>query len=228
MNWRRRLLAGTGGYTALALLGAGVRAGDPVPNGRVHHGRSVAPALSTAQTGWLERATRERQERPDILLEELGLDATMVVADIGAGSGYLARRIAPQVSRLYAVELDPSLLVALQALALKPGLTNLVPVAGRADAVPLPPMSVDLALLVDVYHELTMPERVLASLRATLKPGGRVVIVEYRAEDSRVPIPADHKMSERQIRLEFSESSLKFERRSERLPWQHLLVFRNP
>ena len=153
----------------------------------------------------------------------------MAVADIGAGSGYFARRIAAVVGgkgSVYAVDVQPEMVRMLEALAKQPGLANIRPVLGAVADVKLPPASIDLALMVDVYHELEFPYEVLASNVRALKPGGRMVFVEYRAEDANVPIKALHKMSEAQVKAEAARHALVWERTAGTLPWQHVVIFR--
>jgi ubiquinone/menaquinone biosynthesis C-methylase UbiE len=153
----------------------------------------------------------------------------MVVADIGAGTGYLSRRIAPAVApsgKVLAVDVQPEMIGMLRALAKQEGLTNIEPSLGTEDDVKLASASVDLAIMVDVYHELAFPYEVLGSIVRALRPGGRVVFVEYREEDPRVPIKPLHKMSEAQVRREAEVHPLVWERTVNSLPWQHMVVFR--
>jgi len=153
----------------------------------------------------------------------------MVVADIGAGTGYLSRRMAPAVmpgGRVLAEDVQPEMVGMLRGMVRQSGLTQIEPSLGTEADVKLPASSVDLAIMVDVYHELAYPYEVLASIVRALKPGGRLVFVEYRAEDPKVPIKALHKMSEAQVRREAAVHPLVWERSIETLPWQHVLVFR--
>lgn len=196
--------------------------------GKIYEGREIARVMGFAGAAWLDRPDREREERPDILVDDLGLEPGMTVADIGAGSGYLSRRLAPRVApgRVIAVDVQPEMVALLQKLAARPGMGNIVPDQGAADDVKLPDGSVDLAVMVDVYHELEFPFEIMQSIVRALKPGGRMVFVEYRAEDPKVPILALHKMSEAQVRREMGRLPLTWERTDERLPLQHLIVFR--
>ena len=199
--------------------------------GKRYQGREIAQVMGFAGSAWLERAEREQEERGDLLLAELALTPGMDVADVGAGTGYYARRMAPQVGpegKVYAIDVQPQMLRVLAATAKRPGYSNIVPVLGTDDDVRLAPGSIDLAIMVDVYHELEFPHEVLASIVRAVRPGGRVVFVEYRGEDFRVPIKALHKMTEMQVRREAAEHALVWERTARTLPWQHVVVFRRP
>jgi SAM-dependent methyltransferase len=202
--------------------------GSPDGIGKFYQGREIAAVMGFEGAPWGGRASRATEERPDLLLQELHLQPGMTVADIGAGSGYLSRRMAPlvQPGRVFAVDIQPQMVALLTELSHRPEFKNLVPVQSSADDVQLPPGSVDLAVLVDVYHELAYPNEVMRSLVRALKPGGRVVLVEYRGEDPDVPIKALHKMSEAQVRREMRALAITWERTSERLPMQHIIVFR--
>jgi SAM-dependent methyltransferase len=202
--------------------------GSPDGIGKFYQGREIAAVMGFEGAAWLERPSRASEERPDLLVEELHLQPGMTVADIGAGSGYLSRRLAPIVGsgRVFAVDVQPQMVALLRELSQKPEFKNLVPIQGDTGDVKLPPASTDLAVLVDVYHELAYPYEVMRSLIRALKPGGRVVLVEYRGEDPAVPIKPLHKMSEAQIVREMSVLPLTWERTSERLPMQHIVVFR--
>jgi precorrin-6B methylase 2 len=197
--------------------------------GKVYMGREISGVMGWQGAAWLERDEREREERTDLLLAALQLKPGMVVADIGAGTGYLARRMAPAVvpgGKVLAVDVQPEMVRMLQATVRRSGLTQIEPLLGGEADVKLPAASVDLAIMVDVYHELAYPHEVLASILRALKPGGQLVFVEYRAEDPKVPIKALHKMSEAQIRREAEVHALTWERTVGTLPWQHMVVFR--
>ena len=197
--------------------------------GKRFMGREIAGVMGWQGAAWLERDEREREERTDLLLAALQLKPGMVVADIGEGTGYLARRMAPAVmpgGKVLAVDVQPEMVRMLQAAVRQTGLTQIEPSLGTETDVKLPASSVDLAIMVDVYHELAYPHEVLASIIRALKPGARLVFVEYRAEDPQVPIKALHKMSEAQIKREAAVHALVWERTVGTLPWQHLVVFR--
>ena len=197
--------------------------------GKRYMGREIAGVMGWQGAAWLEREEREREERTDLLVRALPLRPGMVVADIGAGTGYLARRMAPAVmpgGRILAVDVQPQMVRLLQDAVRQSGLQQIEPRLGAEDDVKLPVASVDLALMVDVYHELAWPYEVLTSIVRALKPGGLLVFVEYRAEDPNVPIKALHKMSETQIKREAAAHPLAWVRTVGTLPWQHLVVFR--
>jgi precorrin-6B methylase 2 len=204
-------------------------AADPDGIGKRYMGREIAGVMGWQGAAWLERQERAREERTDLLLELLKLQPGMVVADIGAGTGYLSTRMARAVmprGKVLAVDVQPEMVRMLHDAVKKTGLTQIRPLLGAEDDVKLPASSVDLAIMVDVYHELAYPYEVLASIRRSLKPGGQLVFVEYRAEDAGVPIKALHKMSEAQIRREAAAVGLVWDRTVETLPWQHFVVFR--
>lgn len=210
-----------GRYSSTALSADGI--------GKRYMGREIAGVMGWQGAAWLEREEREREERTDLLVRALQLRPGMVVADIGAGTGYLSRRMAPAVmpaGRILAVDVQPQMVRLLQEAVRQSGLQQIEPRLGADDDVKLPASSVDLALMVDVYHELAWPHEVLASIVRALKPGGLLAFVEYRAEDPNVPIKALHKMSEMQIKREAAVHPLDWVRTVDTLPWQHLVVFR--
>jgi precorrin-6B methylase 2 len=197
--------------------------------GKRYMGREIASVMGWQGAAWLEREEREREERTDLLMAALALQPGMVVADVGAGTGYLARRMAKAVGssgKVLAVDVQPEMIQMLKQLAQQAALPQIVPVLCTPTDVGLQPTSVDLAIMVDVYHELAYPYEVLSSVIRALKPGGRVVFVEYKAEDFRVPIKELHKMTEAQIKREAAAHPLVWERTVATLPWQHVVVFR--
>ncbi len=197
--------------------------------GKSYMGREISAVMGWQGAAWLERQERDREERTDLLLAALMLQPGMVVADIGAGTGYLARRMAPAVmpgGKVWAVDVQPEMISLLQAGVKRSGLTQIEARLCSVDDVKLPASSVDLAVMVDVYHELAYPYEVMASILKALKPGGRIVFVEYKAEDPLVPIKQLHKMSEAQIKREAAVFPLDWERTVRTLPWQHVVVFR--
>ncbi len=203
----------------------------PSPDGigKRYLGREIAGVMGWQGAAWLERSEREQEERTDRLVAELRVAPGAQVADIGAGTGYVSRRLAAAVGasgKIFAIDVQPEMIRLLTQLAARDRLPRIVPVLSAVDDVRLAPASVDLALMVDVYHELEFPREVLGSIVRALRPGGRVVFVEYRAEDARVPIKTLHKMTLAQIRREALVLPLELERVDETLPWQHIVVFR--
>ena len=222
------VLAQDGGPTPrYQTLPAGTANPDGI--GKRYMGREIAGVMGWQGAGWLEREEREKEERTDLLLKALALKPGMTVADIGAGTGYLSRRMASEVApdgKVLAVDVQPEMVRMLKRLAQQKGLSNIVPSLGTETDVKLPAASVDLAIMVDVYHELAYPFEVMQSILRSLKPGGQLVFIEYRAEDANVPIKALHKMSEAQVRREAEVHALVWERTVASLPWQHMVVFR--
>ena len=198
--------------------------------GKVYMGREISLVMGHQGVGWLEREGREREERTDVLVDNLDLAANSVVADIGAGSGYFTFRLAPLVpeGRVLAVDIQPEMLELIEARKEARGLANVRAVLGSESDPGLPPGAVDAALMVDAYHEFSHPREMMTALFEALAPGGRVYLVEYRAEDPRVPIKPLHKMTQRQARRELEAVGLRFVENRRVLPQQHLLVFEKP
>ncbi len=197
-------------------------------SGKYYMGREIAQVMGHLGAGWLERPEREREERTDLLLKELELKPTDVVADVGAGSGYFTFQIAPLVPRgkVLAVDIQPEMLEKIRQAKPKAGVTNVETVLGSITDPNLPADSVDVALFVDAYHEFSHPYEMMVSIRRALKPGGRVVLVEYRGEDPNVPIRPRHKMTQAQAIKELEAAGLQFVANKKSLPQQHLLIFR--
>jgi ubiquinone/menaquinone biosynthesis C-methylase UbiE len=192
-------------------------------------GRVIAPVMGVGGAGWLERPEREREEEPARAIEALDLRAGMTVADIGAGSGYYTVRMARKVGaegKVYATDIQVGMLSLLQRRAKQEQITNIVPVLGAADDPKLPPGAIDMALMVDVYHELSAPQAFMRRLRETLKPDGRLVLIEFRKEDPSVPIREEHKMSVAQVREELAADGYTVDRVIDVLPWQHIIVLK--
>ena len=205
------------------------RAASADGTGKFHQDREIAQVMGWQAAAWLEREEREQEERTSVLLSELKLKPGMVVADVGAGSGYLSRRMSPLVApggRIIATDIQPQMLALLRQVAADPRYANVEPLQGGVDDTHLPEGTVDLAIMVDVYHELEYPYETLQSIVRALRPDGQLAFVEYRGEDANVPIKSLHKMTERQIRREAEQHALTWERTSRRLPWQHLVIFR--
>ena len=198
--------------------------------GKVYMGREISQVMGHLGAGWLERPGREAEEKPAILIENLGLDPGDAVADIGAGTGYFTFRIAPQVpdGTVYAVDIQPEMLEMLNEREAELGLDNVEPVLGEIDDPKLPAGSVDLALMIDAYHEFSHPREMMTGLVEALKPGGRVALIEYRGEDPDVAIKPLHKMTEAQAVREMEAVGLEHVETLDVLPTQHLMIFRKP
>jgi precorrin-6B methylase 2 len=197
--------------------------------GKRYMNREISGVMGWQGAAWLERDKREREERSDLLLDALALQSGMVVADIGAGTGYLSRRMAPLVmpgGKIIALDLQPEMVNFLQTGVKRSGLSQIEVKLATVDDIKLPKNSIDMAIMVDVYHELAYPYEVMTSIMQALKPRGRIVFVEYKEEDARVPIKPLHKMSEAQIKREASIFALEWERTVSTLPWQHVVIFR--
>ncbi|MEZ0538218.1 class I SAM-dependent methyltransferase [Fibrella arboris] len=195
--------------------------------GRVYLGREISQVMGHLGAEWLERPERQQEERTDLLLAALDLKPTDVVADIGAGTGYFSFRLARAVPQgnVLAVDIQPEMIEYLNEGKKKENLTNVEPILGTITDPKLPANSVDLALMVDAYHEFSNPREMGVALARSLKPGGRIVLVEYRAEDPNVPIKEHHKMSVMQATREMTALGLKLLKNDSRLPQQHVLIF---
>jgi ubiquinone/menaquinone biosynthesis C-methylase UbiE len=192
-------------------------------------GRIFAPVMGVAGAGWLERPERESEEAPSKAIEALDLKPGMTVADIGAGSGYYASRMAKRVSpggRVYATDIQPGMIALLERRIASEGLTNVTTILGGMEDPKLPPQAIDLAIMVDVYHELQQPQLFLQRLKAAFKPGGRLVLLEFRKEDPKVPILEVHKMSVAEVKAEMEAEGFVLDKVIDVLPWQHIIVLR--
>ena len=219
---RLRIPAGAALALALALTASAQSGVHPVS------GRRFAPVMGAAGADWLERSEREMEEAPDVALDALDIKKGSTVADIGAGSGYFTVRLSARVGeagRVFATDLQHEMLDLLRARMSQRHLTNVTLVQGTVDDPKLPPASIDLALLVDVYHELSAPQRMLQRIREALKPDGRLVLLEYRKEDPAVPIRIEHKMTVAEAKAEVEAERFHLARVDERLPRQHILIF---
>ncbi|HIK43472.1 MAG TPA: methyltransferase domain-containing protein [Leptolyngbyaceae cyanobacterium M65_K2018_010] len=198
--------------------------------GKVYLGREIARTMGYEGAAWLDRPSRSLQERPQVLLEKLALRPTDVVADIGAGTGYFACPMAALVpeGRVLAVDVQPEMVALMQQRIDEQHLANLQPILGQVDSPNLPVQSIDLALMVDAYHEFEYPQEMMQGIVQALKPGGRVVLAEYRAENPLVMIKRLHKMSEAQVKREMAVVGLTWLKTESGLPQQHLLFFQKP
>jgi len=211
----------------IALLLAVVVAAQ-VPGIHPISGRRFAPVMGYQGADWLERSERDEEEAPDIALNVLKIPEGASVADIGAGSGFITERLAARVGptgRVFANDLQPQMLQILGRRLAQRNITNVTLVQGTIDDPKLDPASVDLEIMVDVYHELSQPQAMLRRLRAALKPGGRLVLLEYRKEDPTIPIKFEHKMSIAEAKMELEAEGFTLAKVDEALPRQHILIF---
>lgn len=204
---------------------------DPDGIGKFYLGREIAQVMSFHGAPWLNRPEREEEERLSKLIELLDLKPGSTAADIGAGSGVLTEQLARGVGpkgKVYAVDIQDEMLALTRERMKQEGLENVETVLGTITSPKLKDASVDLMLLVDVYHEFSHPYEMTAAMSKALKPGGRIVLVEYRKEDPRVPIKEVHKMSEAQVKKELlqPEFGLEWDKTFDDLPRQHVIVFR--
>ena len=201
---------------------------DPNGTGRFYMGREIAEVMGAGGITWLDRPEREDQEQPEEVIDAMGLHGGDVVADLGAGSGYFTFRLAAKVGstgKVLAVDIQDEMLETLRQRAAANGITNVEELKGSETDPHLPAGGVDLVLMVDVYHELAYPSEVMTRVRDALKPRGRVVFVEYRKEDPRVPIKEVHKMSVEQLTKEMKAVGLARVKTLETLPSQHIVIF---
>ncbi|MGF7215544.1 ubiquinone/menaquinone biosynthesis C-methylase UbiE [Spirosoma lacussanchae] len=195
--------------------------------GKRYQGREIAQVMGHLGASWLDRPEREQEERTDLLLEALALKPTDVVADIGAGTGYFTFLMAPKVpqGQVLAVDIQPEMIDYLNEGKSKRKIRNVTPVLGTESDPKLAANSVDLAILIDAYHEFSYPREMMQHIATALKPGGRVVLVEYRAEDPSVPIKELHKLSVAQATKEMKVVGLRLLKNDKRLPQQHIMFF---
>ena len=201
--------------------------------GKFYMGREIARVMGHQGIAWLERPQREQEEGLSLLIECLSIEPGMVVADIGAGSGVIATRMAKAVGEegtVLAVDIQQEMLDALMVKCKRRDIDNIEPILGETKSPKLKPGTVDLVVMVDVYHEFDYPFEMLSEIARSLKPGGRVAFVEYRKEDPKVPIKLVHKMSEAQVKKEAGvpEHGLTFKETVDKLPRQHVVIFEKP
>ncbi len=193
-----------------------------------YKGRRIAQTMHYTGAEWLIRDEREREERTALMLKHLGVKPGMVVCDMGCGNGFHTLKLAEMVGpkgQVLAVDIQPEMLVLLRERAEQQGVENITPILGSLHNPRLPAHSVDLVLLVDVYHEFSHPEHMLKAMRESLTDHGRIVLVEFRAEDPKVPIKPLHKMSKEQIMKELPPNGFKLAEEYDELPWQHMMFF---
>jgi len=206
-------------------------AAAPIINAQSEHpitGRRIAGVMGIGGADWLERSEREIEEMPETALDKIGIREGMTVADVGAGVGYftvrLGRRVGPG-GKVYAVDVQPEMLSILKQRANKANLKNIVAILGSESDPKLPAASMDLILLVDVYHEFSQPQKMLDRLRSALKNDGRLVLLEYRKEDPHIAVRSEHKMSVAEAKTEVEAEGFRLEKVLGDLPRQHILIF---
>jgi ubiquinone/menaquinone biosynthesis C-methylase UbiE len=202
--------------------------GDENGINKWYMGRQIAHIMSHFGIEWLERAERNQEENTTLLMKNLDIKPGMTVADIGAGSGYHSSLFSKEVvnGKVFAVDVEPEMIYFLNGRIKKEKTTNIIPVLGTDKTVPLPAASIDMVFLADVYHEFSHPYEMGVSMFQALKPGGKLVLVEFRYEDNSVPIKTIHKMSEKQAIRELKAVGFRFEKNINNLPWQHCMVFK--
>ena len=201
--------------------------GDYNGIGKWYMGREIAYVMGFQGIGWLERSEREKEENVSSLIKNMKIKSNEVIADIGAGSGYHAFRIASLVTNglVYAVDIQPEMLMAIEKTKEFKKVENIKTILGTEKTVELPKNSVDKILMVDVYHEFSFPVEMINSIKNALKPNGELFLIEYRAEDLKVPIKRIHKMTEEQAVKEMKAAGLVLKENIDNLPWQHCMIF---
>jgi SAM-dependent methyltransferase len=201
--------------------------GDYNGIGKWYMGREIAYVMGFQGIGWLERSERQKEENVSSLIKNMKIKSNEVIADIGAGSGYHAFRIASLVTNgiVYAVDIQPEMLMAIEKTKEFKKVENIKTILGTEKTVELPKNSVDKILMVDVYHEFSFPVEMINSIKNALKPNGELFLIEYRAEDLKVPIKRIHKMTEEQAVKEMKAAGLVLKENIDNLPWQHCMIF---
>ena len=193
--------------------------------GKIYQGREISKIMGHFGANWLERQSRSKEENPQLAVELLELKKNMVVVDFGAGTGYFTSQLATRCSLVFAVDIQPEMILLNKKNMLSKNIQNVTYILNTSKDVKLPKNSIDMILLVDVYHELEFPYEVLKGMKKSLKSDGRIVLLEYRAEDPNVPIKPLHKMSVNQISKEMNFVGMKLSINIQELPRQHMLVF---
>ena len=198
--------------------------------GKFYMDREISFVMGHRAAGWLNRPERIREEMPDDVVANMGLESDQVVADIGAGSGYFSFRIADRVpsGKVLAVDIQPEMLQLIERQKTDTGVANIEGVLGQIDNPNLAPNSIDAAIMVDAYHEFSHPFEMINGIYNALRPGGRIFLLEYRGEDDSVPIRPLHKMTEEQVVKEMSIFGLEWTETLDFLPWQHMMIFTKP
>jgi ubiquinone/menaquinone biosynthesis C-methylase UbiE len=214
--------------TAVALAVVALAASQASPGRHPISGREYARPMGVAGAPWLDRAEREREEQPTRALQIMQIAPGMTVADIGAGSGYFTERLARLVGptgRVFATDIQPGMIDLLKRRLSAQTIQNVSVILSEPSNPLLPAGTIDLALMVDVYHELGDPQTVLKHIRTALKPEGRLVLVEYKGEDPTIPILPSHKMTVAQAKIELEAEGFTLATAISSLPRQHVLIF---
>lgn len=203
------------------------KTGDKNGIGKWYLDREIAHVMGYEGINWLERSTREKEENTSKLIENMNIQPTDIIADIGAGSGYHVFKMAPIAHRgmVYAVDIQTEMLQAILESEQYKKYKNIELIQGDEKSVKLPENTFDKVLMVDVYHEFNFPKEMILSIKKSLKENGKIYLIEYRSEDFNVPIKTIHKMSEKQAVKEMKAVGFKLEKNSKNLPWQHCMVF---
>jgi|TARA_B110000977_G_scaffold159596_1_gene203586 ubiquinone/menaquinone biosynthesis C-methylase UbiE len=201
--------------------------GDDNGIGKWYKGREIAYVMGFEGIGWLERSDREKEENVSNLIQNMRIKSNDIIADIGAGSGYHVFRMALIAKKglVYAVDIQGEMLMAIEKIKESNKIRNVETILGSEKSIHLPKNSVDKILMVDVYHEFNFPVEMIASIKNALKPNGQLFLIEYRGEDSKVPIKKIHKMSEKQAVKEMEAAGFKLKGNIDNLPWQHCMIF---
>jgi precorrin-6B methylase 2 len=203
---------------------------DPDGIGKIYMGREIAQVMGHRGAMWLERPSRIIEEQPTAAIESLNLKPNSIIADIGAGTGYFSFRLSPKVpqGKVLAVDIQPEMIDILEFLKTENQATNVEPILSTATDPNLFPQSIDLAFLADTYHEFEYPKEMMQGIFTALKPGGQVVLIEYRGENPLIPIKRLHKMSQRQVKKEMKAVGLQWQETKNQLPQQHIMIFQKP
>tara|TARA_B110000238_G_scaffold6069_1_gene6053 strand:+ start:17 stop:745 length:729 start_codon:yes stop_codon:yes gene_type:complete len=201
--------------------------GDYNGIGKWYMGREIAYVMGFQGISWLERFEREQEENVSKLIQNMRIKSDDIIADIGAGSGYHAFRIAPLAKNglVYAVDIQTEMLMTIEKNKEFSKIKNIETILGTEKSVQLPKNSVDKILMVDVYHEFSFPVEMITSIKNALKPNGQLFLIEYRGEDPLVPIKTIHKMTEKQALKEMESAGFKLKENIDNLPWQHCMIF---
>ncbi len=215
-------------FSQQKLDGYSYKKGTPDGTGKYYMGREIAYVMGASGAAWLERNSRQKEENTDLAISKFPLNDNSVVADIGAGSGYYTFKVAKKIpgGKVFAVEIQDGMISLLQNRKKELRNANVTIVKGDSVSPNLPDNSIDLAFMVDVYHELLHPKEMLQNIRSALKKDGRLLLMEYKAEDPAVAIKALHKMSVAQVQKELGANGFVLDYRGDFLPIQHILIFR--